>query len=214
MSMRKQSWLSPLPRSHSRCARRGDRRRHARARQAGHRGRSRALGHQHRARRRRTAAGQRHARAGRRRLRAEMRGLPRQGRLRRPQRRLLSAPGRTERTMANYVPHATTIFDFTRRAMPWPQPKTLTGDETYALTAYILSLNKIIGENDVMNARDAAEGANAEPGRLREQIPGEEVARRLLSNAAGRTPGGGFIPRCGGRHEGLRGFCFGWRPSP
>ena len=53
--------------------------------------------------------------------------------------------------MATYVPHATTIFDFTRRAMPWPQPKSLTNDEVYALTAYILALNKIIGENDVMN---------------------------------------------------------------
>ena len=68
-----------------------------------------------------------------------------------PNTALTSAPGRTDRTMANYVPHATTIFDFTRRAMPWPQPKTLTNDETYALTAYILSLNKIIGENDAMN---------------------------------------------------------------
>jgi cytochrome c len=58
----------------------------------------------------------------------------------------------TERTVANYVPHATTIFDFTRRAMPWQQPKSLTNDEVYAVTAYILALNKIIGENDVMNA--------------------------------------------------------------
>ena len=64
---------------------------------------------------------------------------------------LANPPGRTERTMATYVPHATTLFDFTRRAMPWPQPKTLTADETYALTAYILVLNKIIGENEVMN---------------------------------------------------------------
>jgi cytochrome c len=58
----------------------------------------------------------------------------------------------TERTVANYVPNATTIFDYTRRAMPWQQPKSLTNDEVYALTAYILALNKIIGENDVMNA--------------------------------------------------------------
>lgn len=61
----------------------------------------------------------------------------------------LSGP---ERTIANYVPNATTVFDFTRRAMPWPQPKSLTNDEVYALTAYILALNKVIGENDVMNA--------------------------------------------------------------
>jgi cytochrome c len=64
---------------------------------------------------------------------------------------LANPPGRTERTMATYVLHATTLFDFTRRAMPWPQPKTLTADETYALTAYILVLNKIIGENEAMN---------------------------------------------------------------
>jgi cytochrome c len=57
-----------------------------------------------------------------------------------------------DRTVTNYVPHATTIFDFTRRAMPWQQPKSLTADETYAVTAYLLALAKIIGENDVMNA--------------------------------------------------------------
>jgi mono/diheme cytochrome c family protein len=58
----------------------------------------------------------------------------------------------TTKTIANFWPYATTIFDFTRRAMPWPKPRTLTDDEVYALTAYILALNKIIGENDVMNA--------------------------------------------------------------
>jgi hypothetical protein len=61
-------------------------------------------------------------------------------------------PGKSDRTMALYVPNATTIFDFTRRAMPWPQPKTLTNDEVYALTAFILVGNKIIGENEAMNA--------------------------------------------------------------
>jgi S-disulfanyl-L-cysteine oxidoreductase SoxD len=65
---------------------------------------------------------------------------------------LTNAPGKTERTMALYVPNATTIFDFTRRAMPWPQPKSLTNAEVYALTAFILAGNKIIGENDTMNA--------------------------------------------------------------
>jgi cytochrome c len=66
---------------------------------------------------------------------------------------LAPPPGKQERTMANYVPNATTIFDFTRRAMPFPQPKSLTNDEVYALTAYILVLNKIIGENEAMNAQ-------------------------------------------------------------
>ena len=66
---------------------------------------------------------------------------------------LANAPGKSERTMALYVPNATTIFDFTRRAMPWPQPKSLTSDETYALTAYILARNKVIGEDEAMNAQ-------------------------------------------------------------
>jgi cytochrome c len=65
---------------------------------------------------------------------------------------LANPPGKSDRTMALYVPNATTIFDFTRRAMPFPQPKSLSNDEVYALTAFILVGNKIIGENDVMNA--------------------------------------------------------------
>jgi cytochrome c len=55
--------------------------------------------------------------------------------------------------IGNYWPYATTVFDFTRRAMPWQQPKILTDDEVYAVTAYILALNKIIGDGDVMNAQ-------------------------------------------------------------
>ena len=57
------------------------------------------------------------------------------------------------KTIANFWPYATTVFDFTRRAMPWQKPRSLTNDEVYALTAYILALNKLIGENDVMNAK-------------------------------------------------------------
>jgi cytochrome c len=57
------------------------------------------------------------------------------------------------KTIANFWPFATTIFDYIRRAMPWRQPRTLTNEEVYALTAYILSLNKLIGENDTMNAQ-------------------------------------------------------------
>src|SRR6516164_2088937 len=59
----------------------------------------------------------------------------------------LNTPDRDPvKLIGNYWPYATTIFDYTRRAMPWQQPKTLTNDEVYALTAYILALNKIIGE--------------------------------------------------------------------
>ena len=65
---------------------------------------------------------------------------------------LANPPGKSDRTIALYVPTATTIFDYTRRAMPFTQPKSLSNDEVYSLTAYILARNKIIGDNDVMNA--------------------------------------------------------------
>jgi S-disulfanyl-L-cysteine oxidoreductase SoxD len=57
------------------------------------------------------------------------------------------------KTIANFWPYATTIFDFTRRAMPWHEPQTLANDDVYAITAYILAQNKLIDENDVMNAQ-------------------------------------------------------------
>ncbi|MBI4888598.1 MAG: cytochrome c [Acidobacteria bacterium] len=62
----------------------------------------------------------------------------------------------TPKTIANFWPYSTTLFDFIRRAMPWQAPRTLTSDEVYALSAYILSLNKITGPTDVMNAQTLA----------------------------------------------------------
>jgi S-disulfanyl-L-cysteine oxidoreductase SoxD len=59
----------------------------------------------------------------------------------------------TVKTIANYYAYATTIFDYTRRAMPYNMPRTLTDEEVYALTAYILAANKLIGDNDVMDAK-------------------------------------------------------------
>ena len=59
----------------------------------------------------------------------------------------------TAKTIANYYAYATTVFDYIRRAMPYNQPRSLTDDEVYALTAYILSLNQLIGENDAMDAK-------------------------------------------------------------
>ena len=57
------------------------------------------------------------------------------------------------KTVGSYWPYATTVFDYVRRAMPYNESKTLTDDEVYAVVAYILQLNGIIGENDVMNAQ-------------------------------------------------------------
>ena len=61
--------------------------------------------------------------------------------------------GRTPvRTVGSYWPYPTTVFDYVRRAMPFAQPLSMTDSEVYAVTAYLLSLNGIIGEQDVMNA--------------------------------------------------------------
>jgi mono/diheme cytochrome c family protein len=64
------------------------------------------------------------------------------------------AAGQTPiKTVGSYWPYATTLFDYVRRAMPWSQPKSLTDDEVYAVAAYILNLNGIIGADAVMDAQ-------------------------------------------------------------
>jgi S-disulfanyl-L-cysteine oxidoreductase SoxD len=55
------------------------------------------------------------------------------------------------RTVGSFWPYATTLFDYTRRAMPTTKPLSLTNDEVYAVTAYLLYLNGIIAENAEMN---------------------------------------------------------------
>jgi len=57
------------------------------------------------------------------------------------------------KAIGSYWPYATTIFDFIRRSMPPAAPGSLTPDELYALTAYLLAANKIIAESDEMDAR-------------------------------------------------------------
>ena len=59
----------------------------------------------------------------------------------------------TAKTIANYYAYATTVFDYIRRAMPFNAPRSLSDDEVYALTAYILDLNKLIGDGDAMDAK-------------------------------------------------------------
>ncbi len=51
-----------------------------------------------------------------------------------------------------YWRYSTTLFDYIRRAMPIDAPKSLTDEEVYALSAYILYRNDVIAENDDMNA--------------------------------------------------------------
>ena len=58
-----------------------------------------------------------------------------------------------DKTIGLYWPYATTVFDITRRAMPMFAPGSLTADEVYAITAYLLAANGVIGERDEMNAQ-------------------------------------------------------------
>jgi S-disulfanyl-L-cysteine oxidoreductase SoxD len=57
-----------------------------------------------------------------------------------------------DKTVGSYWPYATTLFDYIRRAMPYQNPGLLSNDEVYALTAYVLYLNGIVGETDAIDA--------------------------------------------------------------
>jgi cytochrome c len=57
------------------------------------------------------------------------------------------------RTVGSYWPYATTLFDYVNRAMPFQDSKSLSADEVYAVSAYILSLNGVIGPDEVLDAR-------------------------------------------------------------
>jgi mono/diheme cytochrome c family protein len=56
-------------------------------------------------------------------------------------------------TVESYWPYATTLFDYVRRAMPMSAPGSLTADQIYAVSAYILAEGNIIGKSAVMDAQ-------------------------------------------------------------
>ena len=60
-------------------------------------------------------------------------------------------------TPGSMYPYAPILFDYIRRAMPMTNPQTMTADEVYAVSAYILQLNGLIGEQDEMNSNTMAE---------------------------------------------------------
>ena len=57
------------------------------------------------------------------------------------------------KTIANFWPASTTLFDYIRRAMPYNAPRSLSDQEVYALTAYLLAANKLIGEGEEIDAK-------------------------------------------------------------
>jgi cytochrome c len=63
----------------------------------------------------------------------------------------LATPGAVT-TVGSYWPYATTLFDYIRRAMPFTAPQSLTPDQVYAVTAYVLRLNDIVPDGTVLDA--------------------------------------------------------------
>lgn len=61
-----------------------------------------------------------------------------------------------KRTIGSFWQHAPSVFDYIRRAMPYAAPQSLSNDEYYAITAYVLFLNDLIGEEDKMDATSLA----------------------------------------------------------
>jgi cytochrome c len=56
------------------------------------------------------------------------------------------------KTIGSYWPYATTVFDYIRRAMPFQAPQSLTNEEVYSVTAYLLHMNGILPENATLDA--------------------------------------------------------------
>ncbi|MEM1435743.1 MAG: cytochrome c [Pseudomonadota bacterium] len=61
--------------------------------------------------------------------------------------------GAPKKTVGSFWPYATTLFDYVRRAMPYRAPGTLSADELYAVTAYLLHANGIVDEAQVLDAQ-------------------------------------------------------------
>ncbi len=58
------------------------------------------------------------------------------------------------KTVGSFWPYATTLFDYIARSMPYDEQKSLTADETYAVTAYVLNLNGILDEAAILHERN------------------------------------------------------------
>lgn len=56
------------------------------------------------------------------------------------------------RRIGSYWPYAPTLFDYIRRSMPFDRPGSMTDDEVYSVTAFLLYQNDLISEDAVMNA--------------------------------------------------------------
>ncbi|MDX2428043.1 MAG: c-type cytochrome [Xanthomonadales bacterium] len=63
---------------------------------------------------------------------------------------------RPEKTVGSYWPYASTLWDYIHRAMPFAQPQSMTDEEVYAITAYVLYLNDLVEDDFVLTADNLA----------------------------------------------------------
>ena len=63
------------------------------------------------------------------------------------------ATAKPRKTVGSFWPYATTLWDYIHRAMPFNEPGALNSSQVYAASAFILYLNEIVGEKEVMNAK-------------------------------------------------------------
>jgi cytochrome c len=60
------------------------------------------------------------------------------------------------RTVGSYWPYAPTLFDYIRRAMPQNAPQSLSDEDVYAVSAYVLNLNGLVGADATLDAKSLA----------------------------------------------------------
>ena len=63
---------------------------------------------------------------------------------------------RPDKTVGSFWPYASTLWDYIHRAMPFVQPQSMTDEEVYAITAYVLYLNDLVEDDFVLTADNLA----------------------------------------------------------
>jgi cytochrome c len=92
----------------------------------------------------------------------------------------LSDPSFPQRTTLMKAATLSTLWDYINRAMPWTQPKSLTVEDVYAVTAYMLNLAEVVPDNFVLSDKNIAE--------VQQRLPN----RNGMTTEHGLWPGRGF----------------------
>lgn len=108
-----------------------------------------------------------------------------------------------QRSTMMKLAHLSTLWDYINRAMPWNAPKSLTTDEVYAVTAYILNLAEVVPEDFTLSQQNIAEVQRRLPNRdglvLRDDMwqtrgKGDVINPACMSNCEGELALSSFLP--------------------